>query len=219
MQLIASLLVTTLASATKLSVRNVQREDACAAQDLEHRAEIQSKLMGVCLDMCKAVYKYPDCSQCVGFEAPDSTPGKMTWDELLEHMGNLADWGQDSLNKWRDQARAYTLLEVRATRPQIAFTALSSAHGLDARMCAKRDQQIRARLQNMLDGSCEEMCKRLDLYPDNCSKCPDSEKFGPAKKSGPVGDLTWKQLLERMDFLKDLGRDAIQDWHKTMSTK
>merc|ERR1712203_1166537 len=27
---------------------------------------------------------------------PDSTPGVMTWEELLEHMDNLVAWGQDA---------------------------------------------------------------------------------------------------------------------------
>jgi len=31
----------------------------------------------------------------------------MTWDEVLEHMENLSEWGHDTLKKWsRTAARA-----------------------------------------------------------------------------------------------------------------
>ena len=29
----------------------------------------------------------------------------MTWEELLTHMDNLADWGNDQLKAWGKQAR------------------------------------------------------------------------------------------------------------------
>merc|ERR1719377_9221 len=45
--------------------------------------------------MCKEVGAYPKCAACPSFVPPDPTPGVMTWDELLTHMDNLADWGQD----------------------------------------------------------------------------------------------------------------------------
>ncbi len=34
---------------------------------------------------------------CVSSVPPDPTPGVMTWEELLEHMDNLVDWGHDEL--------------------------------------------------------------------------------------------------------------------------
>ena len=40
---------------------------------------------------CSEVGAFPKCS-CPGFVAPDSTPGVMTWPELLEHMDNLSEW-------------------------------------------------------------------------------------------------------------------------------
>merc|ERR1719159_2325821 len=49
--------------------------------------------------MCKEV------GACPNFVPPDPTPGVMTWDELLTHMDNLADWGQDQLKAWGKQAR------------------------------------------------------------------------------------------------------------------
>merc|ERR1719163_2200719 len=81
-----------------------QDSKACATEDLQHRAQLQNKLAGVCEDMCKEVGAYPKCSGCPNFVAPDSTPGVMTWDELLEHMDNLVDWGRDQLKGWRKQA-------------------------------------------------------------------------------------------------------------------
>merc|ERR1711974_184300 len=84
----------------------VQKEQACAAEDVKHRVQLQNKLAGVCEEMCKEVGAYPKCAQCPKFVEPDRTPGVMTWDELLEHMDNLVAWGQDTLKGWRRQASA-----------------------------------------------------------------------------------------------------------------
>jgi len=81
-------------------------EKACEAMDLKHRGQVQSKLAGMCEDMCKEVGAYPNCAQCAGFVPPDPTPGVMTWEELLEHMDNLVDWGHDQLKAWAKQASA-----------------------------------------------------------------------------------------------------------------
>merc|ERR1719455_22582 len=64
--------------------------------------------------MCKEVGAYPNCAQCAGFVPPDSTPGVMTWEELLEHMDNLVDWGPDQLKSWRKQASA---LQMKGKSP------------------------------------------------------------------------------------------------------
>ena len=77
---------------------------ACAAEDLKHRAQLQNKLAGVCVDMCKEVGAFPKCT-CPDFVAPDSTPGVMTWPELLEHMDNLSEWGHGELKSWTARAR------------------------------------------------------------------------------------------------------------------
>merc|ERR1740138_178762 len=66
--------------------------NACVANDLKQRINLQNKLAGVCVDMCKEVKAFPKCT-CPDFVAPDSTPGVMTWPELLEHMDNLSEWG------------------------------------------------------------------------------------------------------------------------------
>merc|ERR1719281_1223601 len=77
---------------------------ACSAEDLKNRAQLQNKLAGVCEDMCKEVGAYPKCT-CPGFVKPDSTPGVMTWPELLEHMDNLSEWGHSELKAWAARAR------------------------------------------------------------------------------------------------------------------
>merc|ERR1719463_24708 len=108
----AALLVVLSASPATavLHVKTVQDSKACAKEDLQHRAQLQNKLAGVCEDMCKEVGAYPKCSGCPNFVQPDSTPGVMTWEELLEHMDNLAEWGRDQLKGWVKQASALRLV-------------------------------------------------------------------------------------------------------------
>merc|ERR1719482_248841 len=121
--------------------------NACAAEDLQRRAEFQNKLAGVCEDMCKEVGAYPKCT-CPGFVAPDPTPGVMTWDELLEHMDNLKYWGQDTIKAWTKQASA---LQKAAMSHAKAFQG--------SQACAAQDMKRRAQVQNKLAGVCEDMCK------------------------------------------------------------
>merc|ERR1712153_140883 len=78
-------------------------QKACVTDDLAHRAQVQNKLAGVCVDMCKEVGAFPKCT-CPDFVAPDSTPGVMTWPELLEHMDNLSEWGHGELKSWAKTA-------------------------------------------------------------------------------------------------------------------
>merc|ERR1719330_1048775 len=78
-------------------------EQACTAEDLKHRAQLQNKIAGICEEMCKEVQAYPKCT-CPGFVEPDSTPGVMTWEELLTYMDDLAQWGRDSIKGWHKQA-------------------------------------------------------------------------------------------------------------------
>merc|ERR1719401_1821881 len=107
---------------------------ACVAQDRSIRARIQNKLAGVCEEMCKEVGAYPKCAQCPQFVKPDSTPGVMTWEELLEHMDNLVAWGQDSIKGWHKQASAIQVV---------------AAKGSDSEKAAQ-DAAIRAKVQNKM---------------------------------------------------------------------
>jgi len=53
--------------------------------------------------MCKEIGAYPDC-ECPDFVQPDSTPGVVTWEELLEHMDNLVAWSVDLIKSWKGRA-------------------------------------------------------------------------------------------------------------------
>lgn len=81
-------------------------DKACIAADMHIRSLFQNRLAGSCEEMCKEVLAYPKCN-CPNMAKPDPTPGVMTWDEVLEHMENLSEWGHDTLKKWsRTAARA-----------------------------------------------------------------------------------------------------------------
>merc|ERR1712087_849646 len=80
-----------------------QGSESCLQEDLKIRVQVQNKLAGVCVDMCKEIGAYPKCT-CPDFVPPDSTPGVMTWPELLEHMDNLSEWGHGELKAWTKQA-------------------------------------------------------------------------------------------------------------------
>merc|ERR1719261_1689593 len=94
------------------ALQESSKQTSCAAEDLQHRAQLQNKLAGICEDMCKEVRAYPQCAQCPGFVAPDSTPGVMTWEELLEHMDNLVEWGQGMIKGWHAEAAKF--LQIKA---------------------------------------------------------------------------------------------------------
>merc|ERR1719420_2556195 len=93
-----------MAQVAQLRAQGAQNEESCLAEDLTHRAQVQNKLAGVCVDMCKEVGAYPKCT-CPDFVQPDSTPCVMTWPELLEHMDNLSEWGHGVIKAWSAQAR------------------------------------------------------------------------------------------------------------------
>jgi len=97
---IALLIAVPLASAS-INVKSGQ--EACASEDLKNRALLQNKLAGICESMCREVQAYPSCT-CPNFVEPDSTPGVMTWDELLAYMDQLGDWGRDTIKGWHKQA-------------------------------------------------------------------------------------------------------------------
>merc|ERR1712060_710796 len=158
-------------------------------------------LAGVCEEMCKEVGSYPYCAQCPKFVQPDSTPGVMTWPELLEHMDNLVAWGQDSLKSWRKQASALQLKNYAASSAFLAVKQKESA-------CVAEDLQHRSQVQNTLAGVCEEMCKEVGSYP-NCAQCP---KF--VQPDSTPGVMTWPGLLEHMGNLVAWGQDSLKSWRK-----
>merc|ERR1719316_768335 len=129
--------------AAALVQKDAEDDKACAAEDLKRRMQLQNRLAGACEDMCKEVGAYPKCSQCPDFVQPDSTPGVMTWEELLEHMDNLSDWGHDMLKAWTKQAAGLVQKESRGLHAKG-----SADHEEEA--CTAEDLKHRAQLQNKL---------------------------------------------------------------------
>jgi len=169
-------------------VQGAQSEKACLSEDMKHRMQVQNKIAGVCVDMCKEVGAFPKCT-CPDFVAPDSTPGVMTWPELLEHMDNLSEWGHGELKAWTKQA---SFLQAAQTE----------------KACLTEDIKHRMQLQNKLAGVCVDMCKEVGAFP-KCT-CPDFV----APDSTP-GVMTWPELLEHMDNLSEWGHGELKSWTKT----
>merc|ERR1712085_126772 len=128
------------------------------------------------------------CAQCPAFVEPDSTPGVMTWDELLEHMDNLVAWGADTIKGWHKQASAL--------QKHVKLAAVSMK------------SKMTAQVQNRLAGICEDMCKEVGAYP-KCAQCPAF-----VEPDSAPGAMTWDELLEHMDNLVAWGADTIKGWQK-----
>merc|ERR1719231_505611 len=166
------------------------RSQSCVKEDLDHRVQVQNKLAGVCVDMCKEVGAFPKCT-CPDFVPPDSTPGVMTWPELLEHMDNLSEWGHGEIKSWKSTASSFVGLKAQGAQSEAACLAEDLAH--------------RAQVQNKLAGVCVDMCKEVGAYP-KCT-CPDFV----APDSTP-GVMTWPELLEHMDNLSEWGHSQLKAW-------
>jgi len=177
----------------------LMRGKSCLQADLQHRLAVQNKLAGICEDMCKEVGAYPQCAQCPGFVAPDSTPGVMTWDELLEHMDNLVEWGQGEIKGWKSQASALQ------KGKHMSLVAKHTTVETEA-SCMSSDMKIRTQVQNRLAGICEDMCKEVGAYPQ-CAQCP-----GFVAPDSTPGVMTWDELLEHMDNLVEWGQGEIKGW-------
>merc|ERR1719191_2175141 len=177
--------------ATQVSCIRVKHE-ANEAEDLKQRVQLQNKLAGVCEDMCKEVGAYPKCSGCPNFVQPDSTPGVMTWEELLEHMDNLAEWGRDTIKGWTKQASALEKAQVVHSKAMVV-----QEERQESTACATEDLKHRMQLQNKLAGVCEDMCKKVGAYP-KCSGCPNF-----VQPDSTPGVMTWEELLEHMDNLAE----------------
>merc|ERR1719191_403391 len=155
--------------------------------------------------MCKEVGAYPKCSGCPNFVEPDSTPGVMTWEELLEHMDNLAEWGRDTIKGWRKQASALEKAQV------VHSKAVVVQERQESQACAAEDLKHRVQLQNKLAGVCEDMCKEVGAYP-KCTQCPAF-----VAPDATPGVMTWEELLEHMDNLSSWGHESIKGWKKQAS--
>jgi len=181
-------------TASDLQMTSFQDNNACAASDLKLRSEMQNKLASVCEDMCKEVGAFPKCSQCPAFVAPDATPGVMTWEELLTHMDNLANWGHSELKAWTKTASALQTTSVE-----------------DSKTCAAQDLKRRMQVQNKLASVCEDMCKEVGAFP-KCSQCPAF-----VAPDATPGIMTWEELLTHMDNLSNWGHSELKAWSKRAS--
>merc|ERR1719172_593676 len=160
----ASALQTFKGAVVKAKVEIVQDSKICLSEDLKRRMQLQNKLAGACEDMCKEVGAYPACSGCPSFVPPDPTPGVMTWEELLEHMDNLSEWGHGMIKGWVKQASALQTFKGAVVKAKVEIVQ-------DSKACAAEDLKRRMQLQNKLAGACEDMCKEVGAYPA-CSGCP-----------------------------------------------
>jgi len=191
----------TNARSAGLRAQGKSSEEACLSEDVKHRVKLQNKLAGVCVDMCKEVGAYPKCT-CPDFVQPDSTPGVMTWPELLEHMDNLSEWGHGELKAWTKQAS------------HLQTNARSAGHRAQGKnseeACLSEDIKNRMQLQNKLAGVCVDMCKEVGAYP-KCT-CPDF-----VQPDSTPGVMTWDELLEHMDNLSEWGHGELKAWTKQAS--
>merc|ERR1740121_76366 len=97
----------TLAQANKHAYASISISKACLSQDLKHRAMVQNKLAGVCIDMCKEVGAYPEKCTCPGYvDTTDKTPTVVTWPELLDYMDQVAEGGSAAIKSWNAAAAA-----------------------------------------------------------------------------------------------------------------
>jgi len=162
-------------AAAVLNVKNGDGEEACVAEDLRRRAQLQNKLAGVCEDMCREVEAYPRCG-CPAFVEPDSTPGVMTWPELLGHMDSLAEWGRDSIKGWHRQA----------SQLQTAKNATSGALGARAAAAQHSTQGSGAVMSLKAKQLMEVTVGGFPSAPEACDYC-----FGSFTKTGvpPAGPV------------------------------
>merc|ERR550519_2679706 len=88
-------------------LKAMQVSKGCMHADEKEREAVQNRLHGICTDMCKEIGTFPKKCSCPGFEASsvDSTPGVMTWEELLNFMGDVATSAEEQIKGWKSEAR------------------------------------------------------------------------------------------------------------------
>merc|ERR1740121_3504025 len=101
----ASLLLSFVATFASAKFMSSQGSESCLQEDVKIRVQLQNKLAGVCVDMCKEIGAFPKCT-CPDFVAPDSNwaTGLRDWPALLDHMDKLSEWGHGELKKWTKTA-------------------------------------------------------------------------------------------------------------------
>jgi len=187
------LLVTALGLQAVAGFRLVSQ--ACVAEDAAARAMVQNRLSGVCEDMCKSVGSYPKNCQCPGYvDSSDSTPGLMTWDELLKHMSDLRAWGKET----RKSDASMSVLQHKARVMKAVQV---------SKACMSEDLKHREAFQLKLHDMCVDMCKELGQFPEHCT-CP-----GYTDTTDKTPDvMTWDELLTYMDDVEGYSAESIKSW-------
>merc|ERR1719379_2949816 len=105
-------------------VKSVSVSSACLSQDLKHRAMVQNKLAGVCIDMCKEVGAYPEKCTCPDYvDTTDKTPNVVTWDELLGYIEKVETYGHEKNQEW---TKTYSAIQSSKRVVSATFSASSA---------------------------------------------------------------------------------------------
>jgi hypothetical protein len=192
------------ASQLQKSAQGKSAEKSCLTEDMKIRMQLQNKIAGVCVDMCKEIGAFPKCT-CPDFVAPDSNwaTGLRSWPELLDHMDNLSEWGHGELKKWTKQAA-----ELQKSA-QGSFLGLHQQGKQTEESCLAEDAKHRMQVQNKIAGVCVDMCKEIGAFP-KCT-CPD---FVAPDSNWATGLRSWPELLDHMDNLSEWGHGELKTWTK-----
>merc|ERR1712217_148225 len=108
-----------------LSVTALRRDKSasCEAEDLAVRAQLQSKLADVCIEMCKELGAYPEKCTCPGYtDTTDKTPNTHTWEELLGYIDSVEEFGHSKNMEWTKKYSA-----IQQTKHAHALVTVSKA--------------------------------------------------------------------------------------------
>merc|ERR1719219_3322412 len=155
---------------------------------------MQNQLAGICEGMCKDVGSYPKC-ECPNYtDTTDSTPGLMTWEELLKYMSDLVSWGKETV-------KANTAMSALQHKARVIKTVQVS------KACMSEDLKERTAVQNRIHDMCVDMCKELGQYPEQCT-CPGY--VDTTDKTPNV--VTWEELLSYMTDVKGFSAESLKSW-------
>jgi len=185
---------------------------SCPAQSKAVGVLLQDKAseMGVpCEEMCKRLGVYPDGCQCPGFNGQAPTPG--------DGRSCVAQWCQDpsapcpndGFVECVDASSAVSALQWKKVMENVdtGFAALLETARMhktaefkksaqaSATTCNKKDKAMQVLLQSKAENMgvpCEEMCKRLGVYPDGC-QCPGFNGQAPTPGDGRSCVSQWCQ--------------------------
>merc|ERR1719450_870766 len=88
-------------SAATVAALRKDKSDACIAEDLAVRTDVQNKIADVCIDMCKELGAYPEKCTCPNYvDTTDKTPNTHTWEELLGYIDSVETFGHSKNMEW-----------------------------------------------------------------------------------------------------------------------